>query len=247
MKKISAQRPSAFTLIELLVVMGIIVLMGALVVPAVSGSLKGSGLTQASQTLLAAMNNAQQTAIARGQTMELRLFLTPDPYSPTSGTTNAGSSAQSSWQIHGVQLYARQTNPAGTGNATVKYVPVTKLEFFPSGIVVDRGTGNLATTLSSICDSTYNTDSSHFVQSSSSTDYLHPVLPRVSLSYSYYIVRFRADGSTSLDPNKSWFLTVHGSVPNSPPGTTDQLTSPPSNFFTVELDPVQGSTRTFRP
>ena len=81
MKKQTPRRSPGFTLIELLVVMGIIVLIGAMVVPAVGGSLKGTALNQATQTVLSQFNNAQQVAIAKGQTMELRLYLMPNPES----------------------------------------------------------------------------------------------------------------------------------------------------------------------
>ena len=241
MKNIILRRLVAFTLIEMLVVMGIIVLMGSLIVPAVSGSLKGTALNQSSQTLLAAFNNAQQTALAKGQTMELRVFLTLDPDASNASTgtppTPGQANSSSPYKIRAVQLYAVQTNPnPGQSAAALIYTPLTKLDFLPSSIIIDSGT-----TLSSLCNATAYPTLGETGAPTTSVSPTHPSLPRVKTNYSYYKIDFRADGTTSLNPNVSWFLTLHAL------SSGDVMTSPPSNFYTVELDPVQGSTRSFRP
>jgi len=63
----------------------------------------------------------------------------------------------------------------------------------------------------------------------------------VKKKYEYVSFRFRPDGSTDLNPIKQWFLTLHL--------ITDQVEGsvPPANFFTVQIDPVSGSTRDYRP
>ena len=215
---------SAFTLIELLVVMGIIVLIGALVVPAVSGSLKGNALTQASQTLVAQINNAQQNALAKGQMVELRLFYCADPNSPTaSSSTDINGMA-----VRGLQIYVAQTNLDTTSTKALAYSPLTKIEFLPNAMIIDSGT-----TLSSLCSPT------NYSGNNSSWD--QPNLARIGTNYKYYRVQFLPDGTTTLNPNGSWYVTLHALLGG------DKLSVPPSNFFTVEIDPVQGSTRTFRP
>lgn len=76
-------------------------------------------------------------------------------------------------------------------------------------------------------------------QEPSQTD---PELPRgVSKNYEYVSFRFRPDGSTDLSPIKQWYITLHS--------ITDQVegSQPPPNFFTVQIDPVSGSTRNYRP
>lgn len=222
-------RPAAFTLVELLVVMAILILMATLVVPAVSGSLKGTALTQASQTLLSQLNNAQQTALAKGQSIQVRLYLMGDPDSVT-----ADQAVDTTWKVRGIQLFTQQPNlDADTVQTTpMVYTPFTKMELFPTAVVIDNGT-----ILSSLCDST----NTLMYMPKGSSGYLLPKLPRVGANYAYYYFKFRPDGSTSLNASKSWFLTLHNLV------NGDKLPQPPSNFFTISIDPVQGSTRVFRP
>ncbi len=69
-----------------------------------------------------------------------------------------------------------------------------------------------------------------------------PELPRgVDRNYKYVSFRFRPDGSTDLNPIKQWYITLHS--------LTDEVSGsePPPNFFTVQIDPVSGSTRNYRP
>jgi uncharacterized protein (TIGR02596 family) len=69
-----------------------------------------------------------------------------------------------------------------------------------------------------------------------------PELPRgVKKAYQYVSFRFRPDGSTDLNPIKQWFVTLH-SITDIVEGT-----QPPPNFFTVQIDPVSGATRDYRP
>ena len=67
-------------------------------------------------------------------------------------------------------------------------------------------------------------------------------LPRVGANYRYVALRFHPDGSTDLLPTAGpWFLTLHDEVQG------DGLAQPPANFSTIEMDPVNGSLKFFRP
>jgi uncharacterized protein (TIGR02596 family) len=67
-------------------------------------------------------------------------------------------------------------------------------------------------------------------------------LPRIGTSYLYVALRFHPDGSTDLLPTAgAWFLTVHDEVQG------DGLARPPANFVTLEIDPINGSLKFFRP
>ncbi len=66
-------------------------------------------------------------------------------------------------------------------------------------------------------------------------------LPRIGTDYRLRKVSFRPDGSTDLDPAVRWFLTARFAA--RPPAGT----SPPPDFVTLQVDPVNGTARTFRP
>lgn len=67
-------------------------------------------------------------------------------------------------------------------------------------------------------------------------------LPRGGTNYQYAAVRFRPDGSTDLLPTQGpWFLTVHDETKG------DNLTKAPTDFATIEVDPINGNLKFFRP
>jgi uncharacterized protein (TIGR02596 family) len=105
-------------------------------------------------------------------------------------------------------------------------VPLSKLERLPTGIVFnDKALSTLI--------------SAKEPQEPAPSD---PELARgVSKKYRFVSFRFRPDGSTDLNPMKQWYITLHA--------ITEQVidTEPPNNFFTVQIDPVSGSTRNYRP
>jgi uncharacterized protein (TIGR02596 family) len=105
-------------------------------------------------------------------------------------------------------------------------IPLQKVQSLPGGSVVDSGPK-----LSSILDPAKRTQ----------RDYSDP-LPKAGTNYVYYSVRFRPDGSTDLPVTGGpWFLTMH----NLKDG--DAMTTPPPNFITIEIDPVNGAVKFFRP
>ncbi len=66
-------------------------------------------------------------------------------------------------------------------------------------------------------------------------------LPGVGASYRFRTFSFRADGSTDLPLDGSWFLTLCAKQ--------DYIKSPgglPANFVTVQIDPQSGRTKTFQ-
>lgn len=56
----------------------------------------------------------------------------------------------------------------------------------------------------------------------------------------YFAFRFHPDGSTDLDSNRNWFLTV---VDQRIAGQAQT----PKNFITIQIDPATGSLRRFQP
>ena len=66
-------------------------------------------------------------------------------------------------------------------------------------------------------------------------------LPGVGTSYTAKAFQFRPDGSTCLTATNMWFVTVHSAINGATAAT------PPSNFATVQVDPVSGAVRSYRP
>ena len=70
-------RRGAFTLIELLLVIAIMLLMMALIVPALNGIADSMKITTASQTLIDSLRLARQNAITKNSAVEYRIFNVP--------------------------------------------------------------------------------------------------------------------------------------------------------------------------
>jgi len=119
---------------------------------------------------------------------------------------------------HAVQVYLI--------NAQSISQPLTKVVTLPDSVVMDSGT-NFSSLLSGA--------------SYPSNGATPPSIPRVGTSYTYHSFIFNSDGSTDLAPGNQWFVTVHNAR-QQPSGQT-----PPHDFATVEIDPLDGSLRTFRP
>lgn len=70
-------RRRAFSLVELLVVVAILVLLLTLIAPAFNSALRGGAITRSGQTLSDQIAFARQAAIARNQTVTLRILKMP--------------------------------------------------------------------------------------------------------------------------------------------------------------------------
>lgn len=130
-------RPSAFTLTELLVVVTIIVIMASLMGPTLSSALRGTSLTQGADKVIGVLSLARQTAITKGQTVEVRFYSYPDPETP--GDTG---------QYHALQAFSIDD----AGNA----VPLLKAQTLPQTVVMATNSlsGSSASTLLSLTNAT---------------------------------------------------------------------------------------------
>ncbi len=211
-------RLAAFSLVELLVVVTIIGIIAAFSVPAVTGILRGSAMTQASQLLTDQFGLARQTALSRNRAIEVRLYQYADPEVPGEAVATT-----STWQFRAFQIFEVVESGAA--------VPLDMPQRLPGTVIMSA-----RNTFSSLIAGTGQT-----LKTPGNRD---PELPRgVGRNYKYVSFRFLQDGSTNLSPTVAggWFVTIHN-LTDQPAGT-----NPPANFFTLQLDPVSGSTRGFRP
>lgn len=217
----SPAKRAAFSLIELIVVIAIIAIIAAFTVPAASTILRGSKLTQASQIVTDQISLARQTALTRNRSMEVRFIRFGDPETP-------GESASDPSTGHFRAMQVFEVLESGVA------VPLDKPQLLPQSVIM-----NPSAELSSLIGG-----SSQKTTKATNSD---PELPRgIARNYEYVAFRFLEDGSTNLSPTGGaaagkWFVTLHNAN-EKVSGST-----PPANFFTLQIDPVSGATKLFRP
>lgn len=105
---------------------------------------------------------------------------------------------------------------------------LTKIQRLPTSIVIDAG-ATLSTLLAKQKEWNATTDP-------------QVKIPRIGTSYDCSSFRFLPDGTTDLPKSGTLsFVTVHGM------NDGDNLTKPPANFATIQVDAHNGHVRSFRP
>lgn len=209
-----------FSLIELLVVMGIITIVISFALPASIGIMRGSGLTQAAQLITEQVSLARQQALSRNRSIEVRFYKYGDPESPGEDATNPDTGRFRATQCFEISEY---------GSAT----PLGKVYKFSASVFVDEGEY-----------STLISDSSQLpLKEAKGVDIALP--GGVERNYKYVAFRFQPDGSTNLPPvggqaNGNWFITLLNVG-------DEKKEIEKINFFTLQIDPVSGSTKSYRP
>lgn len=219
----SLQRKRAFSLIELVIVISVIVIIAAFTIPALNTVLKGSQLSQGAGLLVGQLNIARQQALSRNRQIEVRFYRYADVEMPGESLSDP-----STGKFRALQLF--QITPQGVA------LPIEKMQTLPSSVIFSQTTGQGLSTL--LDQPTAFTPKKPLVNDSAA-----PRLGRgVDHNYDYISFRFMPDGSTDRKPTSNWHVTVIG--------INDKLTSPsqpPPNFFTVQIDPVSGVTKIYRP
>jgi len=197
-----------FTLLELLAVIAIIAIITVAVVPAVTGPLRSSNLTNGSLALMDTLNLARQTALTNNSPVEVRIYKTGGATSPTD------------LQYRAYRLFSVDANNNKQALGTLKHLT--------EPVIISSGT-----TLSSL-------------MAGRSGNSVQPEDYPVPDNTAYIWFRFRPNGGTDLTPvegtGSNWFLTLL--LENAPTTGTAGL---PANYFTIQIDPVTGRARSFRP
>jgi Verrucomicrobium spinosum paralogous family TIGR02596 len=187
---------------ELLVVLAILGLLAALAAPALVGSLSGTRLTTAGQSVQDALALARQTAVSRGATVEVRWY------------KFAGSHG-------GAPRYrAMQTFLLLSGTAK----PLDRGLPLPSGVM-----------LSEIPERSPFLHSSNHPETPVPAGESHPGR---GADTRYRAFRFSPRGAVDLAAGENHFTLVPERESEEEPG---------ANFVTLQIQPISGGVREFRP
>ena len=209
--------PRAFTLVELIVVMAIIVLLTAVSVPAVNSVLESNQMTQGTRTLSGSLALARQTAFARNCPVVLRFYRYADPVRSGESVNTPSTGRYRAFQMFVDQGGARLT-------------AMQKVVRLPSNVVINGGA--LSTVLSATAQNRTET-------TATASD---PVVPGVGTKYIYQDLLVVPGGGMQLTVNPApWSLTLM------PARYPESLTTPPPNFSTFVLNPLNGIARLYRP
>jgi len=223
----------AFTLVETLVVVSIIVLILALTGPTLLGTMQANKLTSAGSSLVGFLSEAQQLSSTLNAPVEVRFFryqVSPDQFE-----------AYRSYQMF--KVTTPPVNPNVPWNFEELFEPIGQVFRLPEGIIIPR-----ESSLSPVLDSQgFDDTTKNKPNGYSGVKGAKYVALRFMTDGTCRIVSTQASGASTLGAlsftslNQSYF-TLAGNI-----GREITVANLPKNFFTIQIDPMNGKTRSYRP
>jgi len=124
-------------------------------------------------------------------------------------------------QVRGIQLFIFD-------ESGVKATPASAFRPLPQTVTVNLHTQN-STLWAELPDKNFSTDDPKVN------------VPEAGTAYTARAILFLPNGGLALNPDKNWFLTLQN---NNADWTISTL---PANFYCIQIDPVLGTLRTYRP
>jgi uncharacterized protein (TIGR02596 family) len=207
----------AFSLVELIIVIAIILILIALITPAVVPLLRASSINQSAAMLMDELNLAHQTALTQNRDVEVRFYQVASKSDPNDVQFRAFRSF----------LPNAQNAAAAQALSGVRYLPEPVIISSDAHYSTLLDYGGLAGQRAGLMKG-------------------QETLPGNTNPSPYISFLFRSTGGTNLTPvdppDGRWFLTLYlGNAPK------NSVTGIPDNYFTALVEPVTGRIRTFRP
>ena len=203
-------------------VIGIIAVMTAVVMQSFQSYTRSLNLTTAGQFFRDGLELARQTAVARNSTVEVRIYQLP----ATPGSTPANYCAFQAF------LKGNQTVPT--------YTAITAINYFPKSIVLSTDSTKTSF-LSSINQGLTVVGPAAGASPPASAAPIS--LPSCGTNYNYLYFCYTPSGGTNLSPAAQWFATL---MPQNVPVNAGNG-GLPTDFATVQIDPVMGNARVYHP
>ncbi|MFN6016393.1 MAG: Verru_Chthon cassette protein D, partial [Verrucomicrobiota bacterium] len=210
-------------------VIAMIALLATFAAPSIDSMLGANDINRSQQAVQESLAFARQTAIARNRRVEVRFYKLEH---------------HESIRLAGKEYRTFCAMQAFLIDESNKVTPVGRITRLPRSVLMNEAAANSTLIANLPKKEDWTADSGP-----------DPQIPLGSngKNYDAKAFQFRPDGSTNLSPTGNWFVTIHATRSGLAETHRDDrvggtnATRPPLNFVTLQIDPVSGSVRSYRP